>query len=80
MGSATYKVRILGGLTGVEFAAVLGRVNHAHPHAALRWSEHGQVCAFVADTWLPILKDRVDRAFDAELGPNWRDKVEEIAT
>ena len=53
-------------------------MNDTYPQADLRWSEHGTQCSFVAETWPPMLKDRVDRALEAELGPNWAEHVEII--
>ena len=72
---AAYTLRIVGGVTGVQFAAILGLVNESDPPTTLRWSEHGLVCTFVAETWEPILRDRVERALEAELGNGWREQV-----
>jgi len=73
--SATYTLRIVGGVTGVQFAAILGLVNQEDPPAELRWREHGLVCTFAADTWQPILRARVERALEAELGAGWQEQV-----
>ncbi len=33
-------------------------------------------CSFVAETWPPILEDRIERALEAELGSDWRSQIE----
>ena len=78
--SATYTLRIVGGVTSVQFAAILGLVNKEDPPAELRWSEHGLVCTFAAEIWQPILRARVERALEAELGTGWREQVVADAT
>jgi len=75
MEPATYTLRVVGGVTGIQFAAILGLVNETDPQVELRWREHGLVCSFVAETWGPLLRDRVDRALESELGDGRRDLV-----
>jgi hypothetical protein len=77
MEPATYTLCIITSLTGFEVAAVLTRVNASPPPVTVAWSDHGNVLTFEAETWLPILKGRVADAFEAELGADWRETLDE---